>query len=66
MGSLKNNAFGLQAAVRLAFREQVPPCHHPEQSSHSAYGKAEVTEVTFPEFYREPEPEPGLASGRHG
>lgn len=63
MGSLKNNAFGLQAAVRLAFKERVPPWHHPEHSSHSAYGRAEVTEVTFPEFYRELEHEPGLASG---
>ena len=66
MGSLKNNAFGLQAAVRLTFKEQVPPCRHPEQSSHPAYGKAEVTEVTFPEFYRELEHEPGLASGHQG
>lgn len=69
MGSLQNNAFGLQAAVRLAFIEQVP--HATIQVKAPVIlqtGKTEVQrgEVTFPEFHRELEPEPGQVSGHQG
>lgn len=67
MGSLWNNALGLQAAASLAFKEQVPHATLQDKTLILKVGKLRSREdITFPEFHGELKPEQRLASGHQG